>query len=47
MVPSVNREDLQSGEPGFFFVGSRAYGRFNGFLLKTGLLQLETILDSL
>jgi thioredoxin reductase len=47
MVPAVNRDDLQSGEPGFFFVGSRAYGRSNGFLLKTGLLQLETILDSL
>ena len=47
MVPRVQREDLQSGEPGFFFVGSRAYGRSNGFLLKTGLLQLETILDSL
>lgn len=47
MVPSVKREDLQSGEPGFYFVGSRAYGRFNGFLLRTGLMQLETILDSL
>ena len=47
MVPSVKRDDLQSGEPGFFFVGSRAYGRSNGFLLKTGLMQLETILDSL
>ena len=47
MVPSVRRDDLQSGEPGFFFVGSRAYGRGNGFLLKTGLAQLETILDSL
>jgi thioredoxin reductase len=47
MVPAVKRDDLQSGEPGFFFVGSRAYGRSNGFLLKTGLLQLETILDSL
>ncbi len=47
MVPSVTREDLQSGEPGFFFVGSRAYGRSNGFLLKTGLMQLETILESL
>lgn len=46
-VPAVRREDLQSGEPGFFFIGSRAYGRFNGFLLKTGLAQLETILDSI
>jgi thioredoxin reductase len=44
-VPAVRPEDLQSGEPGFFFVGSRSYGRSNGFLLKTGLLQLETILS--
>lgn len=47
MVPSVKRDDLQSGEPGFFFVGSRAYGRSNGFLLKTGLAQLDVILDGL
>ena len=44
-VPAVKPADLQSGEPGFFFVGSRSYGRSNGFLLKTGLLQLETILE--
>jgi thioredoxin reductase len=44
-VPAVKPVDLQSGEPGFFFVGSRSYGRSNGFLLKTGLLQLETILE--
>jgi thioredoxin reductase len=47
MVPTVQREDLQTGEPGFFFVGSRAYGRSNGFLLQTGLAQLEVILESL
>ncbi|HEV7765801.1 MAG TPA: FAD-dependent oxidoreductase [Thermoanaerobaculia bacterium] len=46
-VPAVKPEDLQSGEPGFFFVGSRSYGRSNGFLLRTGLMQLETILGSL
>ncbi|HEY0157257.1 MAG TPA: FAD-dependent oxidoreductase [Thermoanaerobaculia bacterium] len=46
-VPAVNPADLQSGEPGYFFVGSRAYGRSNGFLLRTGLGQLETILGSL
>jgi thioredoxin reductase len=44
-IPAVKPEDLQSGEQGFFFVGSRSYGRSNGFLLKTGLLQLETILE--
>jgi thioredoxin reductase len=47
MVPSVRRDDLLSGEPGFFFVGSRSYGRANNFLLKTGLAQLEVILDGL
>ncbi len=47
MVPAVSHDDLQSGEPGFFFVGSRAYGRSNTFLLQTGLMQLETVLDSL
>lgn len=46
-VPQVSPADLQSGESGFFFVGSRSYGRSNGFLLKTGLAQLETILASL
>jgi thioredoxin reductase len=46
-VPAVKPEDLQSGEPGFYFVGSRSYGRSNGFLLRTGLAQLETILASM
>lgn len=46
-VPTVKPEDLQSGEPGFYFIGSRAYGRSNGFLLRTGLSQLETILAQL
>jgi thioredoxin reductase len=46
-VPAVKPEDLQSGEPGYYFVGSRSYGRSNGFLLRTGLMQLETILGSL
>jgi thioredoxin reductase len=46
-VPPVKPEDLQSGEPGFYFVGSRAYGRSNTFLLRTGLAQLETILSQL
>jgi hypothetical protein len=43
----VSPEDLASGEPDFFFVGSRAYGRAPSFLLQTGLAQLDTILDSL
>ena len=46
-VPQVRKEDLQSGEPNFYFVGSRSYGRSRAFLLRTGLQQLETILDGL
>lgn len=46
-TPVVRREDLESGEPNFFFVGSRSYGRARTFLLQTGLAQLETILDIL
>ena len=46
-VPRVKPDDLQTGEPGFYFVGSRAYGRSNGFLLRSGLAQLETVLEGL
>ena len=46
-VPRVRPQDLASGEPGYFFVGSRAYGRWSGFLLQSGLSQLETILENL
>jgi len=46
-TPIVRPEDLESGEPNFFFVGSRSYGRARTFLLQTGLSQLETILDIL
>jgi thioredoxin reductase len=46
-VPAVRAEDVQSGEPGFYFVGSRSYGRANSFLLRTGLAQLDTILEAL
>jgi thioredoxin reductase len=46
-VPSVAKEDFATGEPNYFFVGARAYGRSRTFLLQTGFKQLETILDSL
>jgi thioredoxin reductase len=46
-IPRVTAADLASGEPDFFFIGSRSYGRARSFLLQTGLAQLETILDSL
>ncbi|HWW62823.1 MAG TPA: hypothetical protein VN181_15725, partial [Thermoanaerobaculia bacterium] len=46
-VPNVKRTDLESGEPGFYFAGSRSYGRSRTFLLQNGFAQLETILDGL
>lgn len=46
-VPPVRPADLESGEPGFWFVGSRAYGRSRTFLLQTGFAQMETILESI
>ena len=46
-VPAVRRQDLESGESNFFFIGSRAYGRARTFLLRTGLQQLDTIFEGL
>jgi thioredoxin reductase len=46
-VPKVRREDLASGEPGFFFVGQKSYGRARTFLLSTGYAQLDEILASI
>jgi hypothetical protein len=46
-VPRVSPGDLESGEPNFYLIGSRAYGRAPTFLLQTGLQQLETLLDSI
>ncbi len=46
-VPHVSAADLGSGEPDFFFIGSRSYGSAPSFLLRTGLVHLETIFASL
>ena len=46
-VPKLAKEDFASGEPNYFFIGSRAYGRSRTFLLQTGFAQVETILESL
>ena len=45
--PRLSLNDLQTGEPGFFLIGSKSYGRSRTFLLRNGLAHLETILDSL
>ncbi len=46
-LPKVGPDDLASGEPGFHFVGFKAYGRLPTFLLQTGIAQLESILELL
>jgi hypothetical protein len=46
-LPTVAPADLASGEPDFFFVGAKSYGRARTFLLQTGYAQLETIMGSL
>lgn len=46
-VPKLAKEDFSSGEPNYFFIGARAYGRSRTFLLQTGFAQVETILESL
>lgn len=46
-IPAVDGKDLTTGEPGFFFVGSKSYGRSRTFLLRTGIAQLELILSTL
>lgn len=46
-VPKLSNDDLASGEPNYFFIGARAYGRSRTFLLQTGFAQVEAILDSL
>ena len=46
-VPAVRREDLQTGEPGFYMIGSKSYGRSRTFLLRNGLKQLNTIMEEL
>lgn len=46
-VPKVAAADLASGEPRFYLIGTKSYGRAPTFLLQTGLAQLETILDGL
>jgi thioredoxin reductase len=46
-VPRLSPRDLESGEPGYWFIGSRSYGRARTFLLQTGLAQVETILETM
>ncbi len=45
-LPAVKPADLASGEPGFYLIGSKSYGRASTFLLRDGIRQVEMILDS-
>lgn len=38
---------LRNPEPGFFILGSKSYGRDSRFLLRTGLSQVETVIDTI
>ena len=44
-IPRVRSEDLASGEPGFFLIGAKSYGRSRNFLIRTGLVQLDSVFD--
>jgi len=43
----IKPQALQTGEPNFFVVGMKSYGRNPGFLLRSGLEQLEAIFSML
>jgi hypothetical protein len=40
-------ETLQHPEPGYFVLGMKSYGRTTDFLIRTGLAQIETVLQLL
>jgi hypothetical protein len=44
-IPQVSPRDLVSGEPGFYLIGSKSYGRANTFLLRDGIRHAALILD--
>jgi hypothetical protein len=46
-VPAPKPEDLASGEPGFYLIGAKSYGRANTFLLRDGIRHVEMILDQI
>jgi hypothetical protein len=46
-VPAVAPDDLGSGEPDFYLLGAKSYGRARTFLLRTGLVHLEAILRTI
>lgn len=43
----IKPQALQTGEPNFFVVGIKSYGRNSGFLLRSGIDQIEAIFSML
>ncbi len=46
-VGGFGPETLEHPEPGYFVLGMKSYGRTTDFLIRTGLEQIETVLDLL
>lgn len=45
LEPSV--EMLRNPEPGFYILGNKSYGTLNNFLLKNGLVQVESVMKDI
>jgi thioredoxin reductase len=45
--PAPSAELLKNPEPGFFVLGSKSYGRNSQFLLRTGIAQIDAVLEIL
>lgn len=45
-LPAISPADLATGEPNYWLIGGRAYGRARSFLLQAGLQHTETILEA-
>jgi hypothetical protein len=45
-MPAAGAETLAHPEPGFYTLGMKSYGRRSDFLIRTGLEQVQTILDA-
>lgn len=45
-TPAAGAETLAHPEPGFYTLGMKSYGRRSDFLIRTGLKQVQTVLDA-
>jgi threonine dehydrogenase-like Zn-dependent dehydrogenase len=45
-APTAGAETLSHPEPGFYTLGMKSYGRRSDFLIRTGLEQVQTVLDA-